>query len=61
MPDTHSKLQYRNNYNHWNILDWVLHLNYFYFYNFNINPNPTPIPKHQILSLIISFVGVFDM
>jgi len=50
MSDTHNKLQYGNNYNHWKILDWVLHLNHFPFSNLNINPNPTHIPKQQTLS-----------
>ena len=36
MPDTHNKLQYVNNYNHWKILDLVLDLNYISFYNPNL-------------------------
>jgi len=33
MSETHNKLQYRNNYNHWKILGLVLDLNYFSFSN----------------------------
>jgi len=44
MSDAHNKLQYRNNYNHWKILDLVLDLNYLSFSN--PNPNPTYLPKH---------------
>jgi len=47
MSDTHNKLQYGNNYNHWKILGSVLDLNRFSF----SNPNPTHLPKHQTLSL----------
>jgi len=31
MPDTHSKVQNRNNYNHWKILDLVLITIIFHF------------------------------
>ena len=50
MLDTHNKLQYRNNYNHWKILDIVLDFKYFSFSNPNGNPNQTHLPKHQTLS-----------
>ena len=40
MSDTHNKLQYGNNYNHWKILDLVLE------FKFLSNPNPTHLPKH---------------
>jgi len=33
MSDTHNKLQYGNNYNHWNGLKSVLELNCFSFCN----------------------------
>ena len=36
MSDTHKKLQYGKNYNHWKIFTLVLDLNYIYF------PNPNP-------------------
>jgi len=45
MSDTHNKLQYGNNCNHWKILDLVLDLNYISFSDPNINPNPTHLPK----------------
>jgi len=48
MSDTHNKLQYGNNYNHWKILDLVLDLNYFSCSN--PNPNPTHLSKHPTLS-----------
>ena len=48
MSDIHNKLQYRNNYNHWKILDLVLDLNY--FSSSNPNPNPASLPIHQTLS-----------
>jgi len=50
MSDTHNKLQYRNNCNHWKILDLVLDLNYIYFSNPNPNPNRAHLPKHLTLS-----------
>ena len=50
MWDTHNKLQYGNNHNHWKILDLILDLNYFSFSNPNPNPKPTHLPKHQTLS-----------
>jgi len=59
MSDSHNKLQCRNNYNHWNILDLVFDLNYFSFSNPNINPNPTHLTKPW--ALIISFLRVFYM
>jgi len=46
MSDTHNKLQYGNNYNHWKILDLVLDINYICFSNMNPNPNPTHLPEH---------------
>ena len=45
MSDTHNKLLYVDNYNHRQILDLVVDLNYFSF----SNPNPTHLPKHQTL------------
>jgi len=48
MSDSQNKLQCRDNYNHWKILDLMLDLNYFYFSN--PNPNPTYLPKCQTLS-----------
>ena len=50
MWDTHSKLQYGNNYNHLKIFDLVLDLNDFSFSSPKPNPNPTHLPKHQTLS-----------
>jgi len=50
MSDTHNKLQYGYNYNHWKIMDLVLDLKYFCFCNPNIKPNTTHLPKHQTLS-----------
>jgi len=44
MSDTHNKLQYGNNYNHWKILHLALDLDHFSFSN--ISPNPTRLPKH---------------
>jgi len=57
----HDKLQYRNNYNHWKILDLLLDVNYFSFSNSNSN-----LTRHTYLNtnpkaLIISFLSVFDM
>jgi len=46
MSDTHNKLQYRNNCNHWKILDLLLDLKYIASSNSNPNPNPTRLPKH---------------
>jgi len=46
MSDTHNKLQYGNNYNHWKILDLVLDLKNFYFSSLNQTFNPTHLPKH---------------
>jgi len=46
MSDTHGKLQYGNNYNHWKLLDLVLELNFFLLSNLNANANPTHLPKH---------------
>ena len=43
MSDTHNKLQYGCNYNHWKILDLELQ---YYSTNSNPNPNPTHLPKH---------------
>jgi len=59
MSDTHDKLQYANNYNHWKILDLFLHLKYFSF----SNPTQT-LTRHTYLNtkawaLIISFLSVF--
>ena len=61
MSDTYNKLQYGNNYNHWNISDLVLDLNYFSF----SNPNPA-ITRHTYLNTkpyapIITFLNAFDM
>jgi len=47
MSDTHKKLQYGNNYNHWKILDLVLDI--FFSYP-KPNRNQTHLPKHQTLS-----------
>jgi len=55
MWDAHDKLQYRNNYNHWKILDLVLDLNYFSF----TNPHRTHLPKPWALT--ISFLSVSDV
>jgi len=59
--DTHKKLQYVNNYNHWKILHLVLDLNYFSFHN----PNQTLIRytywNTKPWALIISFLSLFDM
>jgi len=41
-----TSLQFKNNYNHWKLLDLVLDLNYFSFSNLN----PKHLPKHQTLS-----------
>ena len=46
MSDTHNKLQWRNNYYHWQMLDLVLDLNYLSI----SNPNPTHLSKHQTLT-----------
>ena len=46
MLDTHNKLQYGNNYNHWKISELLLDINYISFSNPKPNPNPTHIPKH---------------
>jgi len=45
MSDARNKLQYRNFYNHWKILDLVSDLNYISFSNPNPNLNPTHLPK----------------
>ena len=45
MPDSNSKEQNGNNYNHWKILDLVLDLNYFSFSHPNQYPNPTHLSK----------------
>jgi len=44
MSDTHNRLQYGNNYNHWKILDLVLDLSCILLSN--QNPNPTHLPKY---------------
>ena len=50
MSDTHNKLSYANNYNHWKILDLVLDLNYLSFSNPYRNLNPTHSSKHKTLN-----------
>ena len=42
MSDTHNKLKYGNNYNHWKMLDLVLDLNYIPY----SNSIPTHFRKH---------------
>jgi len=32
MSDTHNKLQYGNNYNHWKLLELIVHVNYYLFF-----------------------------
>ena len=59
MSDTHDKLEYANNYNHWKMLDLFTDLKYFSF------SNPT-LTRHTYVNtkpwaLIISFLSVFDM
>ena len=44
MSDAHNKLQCRNYYNHWKILDLASDLYYIYFSNRNPNPHPTHLP-----------------
>ena len=45
LSDTHNKLQYKNNYNHWKISDLAVDLNYIYLSN-SPNPNRTHLPQH---------------
>jgi len=33
MSDTHNKLQYENNCNHWKFLDLLLDLNFIFFFS----------------------------
>ena len=50
MSGARSKLQHRNNFNHWKFLDLVVDLNYISFSRPNRNPNPTHLPKHKFPS-----------
>jgi len=61
MSDTHNKLQYENNYNHWKKLDLFIDLNYFSFSNPTQTLTPHTYLNTKQWALIISFHSVFDM
>ena len=60
MSDTHNKIEYGNNYNHWKISDLVLHLNYFSFSSLNQTLTRYTCLNTKPWALIISFLSVFD-
>jgi len=61
MSDTHNKLQYWNNYNHWKTLDSVLDLHYISFHTLTQRLIQQTFPNTKRRVSVISFLSVFDL